>query len=207
MRKPHEERKAEIIRSTLELAAEQGVARVTTQAIADRVGIAQPTVFRHFKSRDDIFAAAIEWLAGEMLRHVEAWAGGTGAPEERLQRLLEAQLAFVAQHRGLPRLLFSDRLHLESPRLKEAVRAAMERYTARVASIIREGMDTGRFRSDLDPESAARHIAALFQGVLVRWSVFDFGFPLEGEAPGLWRFITGGLGTRRCQDEHGEAES
>ncbi len=197
MRKPHEERKAEIIRSTLELAAERGVARVTTQAIADRVGIAQPTVFRHFKSRDDIFAAAIEWVAEEMLRQVEAWAGGAGAPEERLRRLLEAQLTFVAQHRGLPRLLFSDRLHLESPRLKEAVRVAMDRYIRRVASLIREGVEAGRFRPGLEPEEAARHIAALVQGLLMRWSVFDFGFSLEEEAGSLWQFVAAAVGATR----------
>ena len=201
MRKPHEERKAEIIRSTLELAAEQGVARVTTQAIADQVGIAQPTVFRHFKSRDDIFAAAIEWVAGEMLRQVEAWTEGTGAPEERLLRLLEAQLAFVARHRGLPRLLFSDRLHLESPRLKAAVRSVMERYTERVSALVREGIETGRLCCDLAPQEAARYIAALFQGVLMRWSVFDFGFPLEEQAPALWRFVAGGLGVRPGNEE------
>ncbi len=194
MGKPHEERKAEIIRSTLELAAEQGVRKVTTQAIADRVGIAQPTVFRHFKSRDAIFAAAIDWLAGELFRTIERSLGGDAPPDERLRRLLEAQLGFVARHKGLPRVLFSDRLHLESPALKETVQRVMERYTARVAGLIREGAGAGRFRRDLDPEDAARYVAALVQGLVMRWSVFDFGFRLEDEAGNLWRFLEGALG-------------
>ena len=197
MGKPHEERKAEIIRSTLELAAEQGVRKVTTQAIADRVGIAQPTVFRHFKSRDAIFAAAIDWLAGELFRTIEGHLGDDAPPDERLRRLLEAQLAFVGRHKGLPRLLFSDRLHLESPGLKETVQRVMERYTQRVAGLIREGIEAGCFRRDLEPEDAARYVAALVQGLVMRWSVFDFGFRLEDEAGKLWRFLEGALGVGR----------
>ena len=51
MGKPQEERRKEIVQATMDLAAEQGIKKVTTQAIADKVGIAQPTVFRHFKTR------------------------------------------------------------------------------------------------------------------------------------------------------------
>jgi len=193
MGKSHEERKQEIIQSTLELAAEQGVKKVTTQAIADRVGIAQPTVFRHFKTRDDIFAGAIAWLAGKLFAVLDATLNEQMPPERRLQEMIRTQLEFVAQHKGLPRMLFSDRLHLESPVLKKAVQKVMGQYTGRVADVIQAGMDSGCFDQRLDPNVSARYVAATIQGLIMRWSIFDFSFRLEDEADRLWEFIHAAL--------------
>ena len=189
MGKPHKQRKLEIIQSTLALAAEIGVKKVTTQAIADRVGVAQATIFRHFKTRDAIFSDAIEWLASQLFQTLSGCFSGEDSADQRLHRLIRQQLKFISQHKGLPRLLFSDRLHLESPVLKQAVQTIMNRYTREVAKLIKEGMTSGHFRDDLDAEKTACYLAALIQGVVMRWSIFNFDFDLEQEADGVWDFI------------------
>lgn len=196
MGKPHEQRRQEIIQSALELAAEQGVKKVTTQAIADRVGIAQPTVFRHFKTRDDIFADAIAWLAEKLLGVIDTALDSRLPPDRRLQLLIETQLDFVSRHRGLPRMLFSDRLHLESPTLKKVVQKVMGRYTGQVADLIRAGIESGCFDRSLDPDESARFVAATIQGLIMRWSIFDFSFRLPDESESLWRFIHAALKRR-----------
>ncbi len=189
MGKPHAERKIEIIESALSLAAEQGVKRVSTQAIADRVGIAQSTIFRHFKTRDDIFAAAIEWLAGKLFATLERCFSSDAPAPERLDALIRRQLRFVSEHRGLPRLIVSDRLHLESPVLKKAVQTIVERYTAQLATLVQSGIDSGHFKPTLDADKTARYIAAVLHGMVLRWSLFDFSFRLEDEADDIVQFI------------------
>jgi AcrR family transcriptional regulator len=189
MGKPHKERKLEIIQSTLALAAELGVKKVTTQAIADRVGVAQATIFRHFKTRDSIFSDAIEWLAGQLFKTLSGCFSSDAPPDQRLQQLIGKQLRFISEHKGLPRLLFSDRLHLESPVLKKAIQKIMTRYTREVAKLIQEGIDSDLFRADLDAGKTAYHIAALMQGLVMRWSIYDFNFDLEQEADEVWDFI------------------
>ncbi len=189
MGKPREQRQQEIIEAVLELAAEQGVQRVTTQAIADRVGIAQPTVFRHFKTRDAIFAAAIDFLAMNLFNALETFIVAKGPADERLRQLINVQLGFISRQKGLPRLLFSDRLHLESPALKAAVQKVMRRYMKQLAKLIREGQETACFRPEMDPDQASRYIAALVQGLIMRWSIFDFEFSLEEEGEPLWAFL------------------
>lgn len=190
MGKPHAQRKAEIICSVLDLAAESGVKKVTTQAIADRVGIAQATVFRHFKSRDAIFAEAIEWIAGQLFETVSVCFNDRNLPaNQRLNSLIELQLNFIAQHKGLPRILFSDRLHIESPALKGVVQAVMNRYTQQVAVLLGEGVVTGCFKPDTDTIRTATLMTALIQGSVMRWSIFDFDFCLEDEAEPIQKFL------------------
>jgi AcrR family transcriptional regulator len=189
MGKPHQQRKLEIIQSALSLAAEFGVKKVTTQAIADNVGIAQATVFRHFKTKDAIFAEAIGWLANHLFTFLASSFNADAEADERLKLLINRQLKFISQHKGVPRLLFSDRLHLESPTLKKAVQEIMQSYISKVALLLEQGVESGCFRADLDTEKTAEYIAALIQGLVMRWSIFDFEFDLEEQADELFDFI------------------
>lgn len=189
MRKSTDERREEIVQGVLEVAAEKGLGNVTTQAIAEKVGIAQPTIFRHFKSRDEIFRAAMEWIADRLFAALEGLFSTDMPADQRLRQLLERQLKFISKRKGIPRLLFSDRLHLEDPGLKRTVRAIMRRYTERVAAVIEDGRTSGLFREDLDPQETAIMIAAVFQGMVMRWSIYEFEYPLEEQLDAIWRFI------------------
>ncbi len=189
MRKTGEQRKKEIIEATLELASSQGVARVTTQAIADKVGVAHATVFRHFKNRDEIFAAALQYVVQRMIENVEPWFESTKPVDQRFKCLIEAQYVFFSGNKGLTRLLFSDRLHLESSKLKRVIQQSMSRFTSRIEGMLVEGVEAGLFRSNLVSKDAARYLIALFQGLMMRWSVYDFEFSIEQEGQQVWRFF------------------
>ncbi|MEE4297320.1 MAG: TetR/AcrR family transcriptional regulator, partial [Wenzhouxiangella sp.] len=178
MRKSGEQRREEIVQAVIKLAAESNSGQISAQAIADRVGIAQPTVFRHFKNRDGILEAVAQWIARNLLGTVKSVATGTGPADGRLRLLLARQLSFVASHPGLPRLLFSERLHEENARLKQAVRTIMDDYTTILSGLLREGIVDGTFRSDLEVEQTARLILAMIQGLVMRWSIHDFEFDL-----------------------------
>ncbi len=189
MRKSGEERREEIVQAVIDLAAEGGQSQLSTQAIADRVGIAQPTVFRHFRTRDLILQAVIDWISRHLLGLVMAIATGNGSARERLPRLLTRQLEFIARHPGLPRLLFSERVHQDSPVLKQSVGRVMANWTRTVTELIREGQAEGSFRADLDAEETARLILAMIQGLVMRWSISDFQFDLPAQAEAVWRLV------------------
>ena len=193
MGKPTEQRKAEIIQSTLELAARHGVCRVTTLAIAEEVGIAHATVFRHFKTREAIFSAALKWIVKDMFAALEPVFNSKEPADKRLQALITTQLNFVNENRGLPRLLFSDRLHMESEELKGIVKHAMKQLTGRIAGLISEGINEGVFGPDVQATDSAKYLIALFQGLMMRWSIFDFEFQIEKEAEPLWAFFSNSL--------------
>lgn len=50
-------RKEEILLVTLELAAENGLSNVSMAQIAEKIGIRKPSLYNHFKSKDEIIAA------------------------------------------------------------------------------------------------------------------------------------------------------
>ena len=55
-------RKEEIILVTLELAATKGLSNVSMAQIAEKMGIRKPSLYNHFKSKDEIIAAMYHYL-------------------------------------------------------------------------------------------------------------------------------------------------
>ena len=55
-------RKQEIIYATLELASEYGLKAVSLSQIADRIGIKKPSLYNHFKSKEEIVSAMYAFL-------------------------------------------------------------------------------------------------------------------------------------------------
>lgn len=62
-------RKEEIIYATLELASTSGMKGVSMSQIADKVGIKAPSLYNHFKSKDDIICEMYSFLRQQALNN------------------------------------------------------------------------------------------------------------------------------------------
>ena len=71
-----DERQREIVAAVLALARERGPEAITAQAIADRIGVTQGAIFRHFPDKAAIWMAVFAWVR-ESLATVLAMASAT----------------------------------------------------------------------------------------------------------------------------------
>jgi AcrR family transcriptional regulator len=121
-----------IIDATLELHGEQGIAATSWDDIAARAGVGVGTVYRHFRSLDELIPAC-----GEITRQVlelpedpPALFAGLGAGPERIERLVRE--AFAIYERGAPQL----RAIRNEPDVHENVAEAGEQVEASLAALI-----------------------------------------------------------------------
>ncbi|NLD75815.1 MAG: helix-turn-helix transcriptional regulator, partial [Acidimicrobiales bacterium] len=59
-----------ILQAGIEAAAIHGIARLTVGDVAKRAGVSRPTLYKHFKSKDALVAAAVEREADRMVKQV-----------------------------------------------------------------------------------------------------------------------------------------
>lgn len=190
MRKSHEERREEIARMALALAAERGAAAVSTQSIADALGVSQATVFRHFKTRDEVFHEAFAVVRADVHATLgPIFEDKTQTAAKRLHRLVEAHLGFIQDNRGIPALLFSDSLYMGDAALKAQVRDLMKGYAGRVASLVLDGVRDGSIDKDADPALVGQALVTLIQGLALRWALFDHAFDLKTQAEVAWLLL------------------
>lgn len=129
------------------------------------------------------------WLGSALFRAIERPLHATGSPARRLRQLIRRQLRFIGRREGIPKLLRSDRLHLESPALRRSVTGVMARYQAEVAQLIRIGIERGEFRSDLDSDHIAGMLALVIQGLVINWSLSGFSYRLEHATDDVWNLF------------------
>ena len=103
-----QERRAATVEAVVELAAEQNPSDITTTAIAQRMGLTQGALFRHFPTKDAILESVMDWVAERLLARVDKAAASAASPMAALEAVFMAHIDFVAEHPGVPRMLFGE---------------------------------------------------------------------------------------------------
>lgn len=197
-RKPAQERRREIVDAALRLVAQVGPERLTTRDIAAAVGISEAALFRHFATKDGLWAAVIGRLEE---RSVARWArilAEPAPPLDQLRGLLTAQLALVASEPGVPVILFSGELHRRSPALRAALLALMLRFQHTLETVVGEAQRAGTLRADRPAAVIALATIALLQGLVLRWSLTGHASALLEEAGPAVELLLHGLRIDRC---------
>ncbi|NOD78811.1 TetR/AcrR family transcriptional regulator [Ruegeria sp. HKCCD4332] len=180
-RKPADERKTEIVQAMLRLADELGPDRLTTQSVADAVGLTQPAIFRHFATKQDLWLAVAAVISDRLKT---AWADAlktSDDPTARVKALILAQLHQIETMPAIPSILFSRELQVENDDLRQSVLALMTELVALLAIELTKGQKAGLFDTDLLPEDGALLLVSLVQGLAIRWTLGKRSFALESE--------------------------
>ncbi len=177
-----DERREEIIRVTLDLAAQQGVDDVTTQDMAQAMGVTQGAVFRHFASKDAIWLAVMHWVRDRLLSVLGRAAAQGHDPLDALQRMFYAHVDFIAAHPAIPRGLMSEHLHNRSSALRRLVTEIMLGYEAKISGLLEEAKARGLVRRDLDAHAAATLYIGMIQGLVLQASILREQRTLAAEA-------------------------
>ncbi|WP_114966359.1 TetR/AcrR family transcriptional regulator [Alkalilacustris brevis] len=181
-RKPAEDRKAEIIDACLALADRLGPGRMTTNHVAQAVGVTQAAIFRHFPSKQALWLAVAESVSARLAKAWERAVASDAPAEERLKALLRAQFEQISATPALPAILFSRELNIDNPELRETFRLRLMGFQAHIIALLEEMRRTGGLRDDLVPADAAVHLTSLVQGLAIRWTLGarSFCLPEEG---------------------------
>ncbi len=147
------DRRQQIVDAATELFALQGFQGTTTRQIAERAGINEAIIFRHFATKENLYWAILEdksRVAGAVQRLEQRLQSG-GSDREVLAGIADRMLRRDTTMTRL--LLFSA---LENHRLSHRFfRAHVSTYYDALASYFRQGITEGRFRP-CDPLLAAR---------------------------------------------------
>jgi AcrR family transcriptional regulator len=181
VRKTAEARKAEIIDATLRLADKLGPERLTTEAVADAVGLTQPGIFRHFPKKQDLWAAVAARVGAMMEARWTKAQSPDAAAIDQIRALVAAQLRLIQSTPAIPAILFSRELHTKNKGLRKAFFGLLGRFHQTIAGLAARAREAGALRADLDPDDAAFLIVGMVQGLAVRWSISARGFDLAEE--------------------------
>lgn len=193
---PAAERRVVIIDTVVQLAAEQNPGAITTAAIAERMQLTQGALFRHFATKDAIWAAVMEWVAGRLLARMDRAAGEAGGPVAALEAMFFAHVDFVAQHPGVPRILFGELQRAEDTVARRTVQTLIARYRERLVDLLERGKASGECAADLDSAAAATLFIGSIQGLVMSSMLAGDVERVRRDAPGAFAILRRGFGAQ-----------
>ncbi|GMU73549.1 MAG: TetR/AcrR family transcriptional regulator [Burkholderiales bacterium] len=167
-RLPTDERRREIVTTVLALARERGPDAITTQAIADRIGVTQGAVFRHFPDKEAIWLAVFAWVRESLGAVFTAAIEKGGTPLARIEQAFHAHVAFVAANPGVPRAIFHELQYPGDSPVRTEVRAMIIAYRKRLASLFTEAKAAGELPTDLDTSLAPVLFIGAVQSLVIQ---------------------------------------
>lgn len=190
-----DERQEQIILAAIELAGTRGLQGVTTQAMADALGLTQGAIFRHFSSKDAVWIAAIEWLRASLTAVLAEAAQGAGNPLDALERVFHAHVAFVTRYPAIPRIVFSGGMLEENAELKNAVQAMVSGYKAWLMELIDNAKEAGLVRREIDDAAAATMFLGMIQGLVIQFIIIGRNGSMREEAGKVFPIYLAGIKT------------
>jgi len=178
-----------LLDAALRVFSRQGYTATRLEDVAAEAGTTRGAIYWHFKSKADLFNTLIAEVSQRAGRTADLARVEGDDPLQNFRRIMTRILALVeedAEYRAVLELsIFKTEV---TPELEGGLRMKAEAFQASqesLAQVLRQAIERGFVRPDLDPVEGARACLALLNGALFLWMLDPKAFSLKASAPAL----------------------
>lgn len=175
------ERRVQILQTLAAMLEQPGAERITTAALAARLGVSEAALYRHFASKAQMFEGLIEFIETSIFTLVNQIVEREPDGALQARRIAAAVLQFGAANPGMTRVMVGDALVLEHERLGARMNQFFDRVESQLRQCLRPAAEAaGSGTPTVDAAAMASALVCLVAGRLQRYARSGFRrSPLE----------------------------
>ena len=181
-----EVRRKQIIDAAKNIICKYGSENITVEKISKEVGISQPAIYRHFKSKREILFLLIASLEKSLIAELANETFNDVSSLKVLEHILKNHIKAVRKRHGVFFLLVAEIVSLGDKKLNKRISETLNKYTCSIKNLIDEGIRTGDIKANIDAERTAMLLFGAVQGLVNMWALKNQRFDLELEFARLW---------------------
>ncbi|MCF6316407.1 MAG: TetR/AcrR family transcriptional regulator [Marinosulfonomonas sp.] len=139
--------------------------------IADRLNLTQPAIYKHFSSKDDIWAAVATYLSQKINDNVTRNQSETGAPDTQVRSLVLDHLELVRDNPALPEIMLMRDAKGSHAIVQTSIQPSIGALRAALVANATDAVKQGLFRADIDVNDIATLIFGIIQSLVLRMLV------------------------------------
>lgn len=172
------ERRLQILQAVAAMLEQPGAERVTTAALAARLGLSEAALYRHFASKAQMYEGLIEFIESSVFGLVNQVAEREADGARAAARMVAVLLQFGEKNPGMVRLLVGDALVHEHERLQARVNQVFDRLEAQCRTVLRAAAEAaGAAAPSAEAQIRARALVDFAVGRLQRHARAGFRRP------------------------------
>lgn len=169
------ERRIQILQALAAMLEQPGAERITTSALAARLGVSEAALYRHFASKAQMFEGLIEFIEQSVFTLVNQIAERESDPAARTRKLVVMVLQFGEKNPGMTRVMVGDALVFENDRLQQRMNQFFDKLESSLRQYLRDAAAAaGTATPTVDAQVRASVIAAFMVGRLQRFARSGF---------------------------------
>ena len=172
-------RKEKIILTTIDIIDDIGINNLSTRELAKRQGITDASLYKHFKSKDEILNGVLDYFSkfdDSIFNTVEH---RNMDAKEAVLFIVKAFAEYYQSYPAITAVLYSYETLLKEKNTAEFVRQIYTNRHNRLKRVILQGQDKQELSRSFTAEILADIILGLIKETTFRWRFNDYNFSLK----------------------------
>ena len=169
------ERRAQILQTLAGMLEQPGAERVTTAALAARLGVSEAALYRHFASKAQMFEGLIEFIESSVFTLINQITEREPSGLQQASKVVTLLLQFGEKNPGMTRVMVGDALVFEHDRLVARMNQFFDRIESQLRQSLRSAGDAaGSLTASVDANARASVLTSFAVGRLQRYARSGF---------------------------------
>jgi TetR/AcrR family transcriptional regulator len=169
------ERRVQILQTLAAMLQQPGGERVTTAALAARLGVSEAALYRHFASKAQMFEGLIDFIEQSLMALIRQVQEREVPGPAQAARIVTMLLHFAEKNPGMTRVMTGEALLLENERLQERMTLLFDKVEAVLRKSLRERSPASASATpDADAQAQASLMMAFALGRLQQFARSGF---------------------------------
>jgi AcrR family transcriptional regulator len=174
---------------------EDNAVKITTAKIAQKVGVSEAAIYKHYKSKSEIFNALMVYIEGHLLTPLNQAQQESQNTKTRLQYIYKTYMEFFEGHPGLGKIVLNQ-TSSETASIYDSVKTVNAKVRSQLAQICKFGHANKELNENFTAEEIAESFYSLVMSFALtqsldlpaldkidRWVVFSKLFINENQTP------------------------
>jgi len=184
----------QIIEAAVEVIAENGYHASQVSKIARKANVADGTIYLYFKNKEDILISVFKEKMGQFIKVIKKSIETKATAHEKLLTLIQVHYQEISKS---PQLAIVTQLELRQSKaeLRYEINKVLKSYLDIIDSIIKQGIDEGNIRKDVNPKIIRQMIFGTLDETITTWVMKSHRYSLEEQAEEIHQILTNGFFT------------
>jgi TetR/AcrR family transcriptional regulator len=162
------ERKLQILQTLASMLEQPKGEKITTAALAARLGVSEAALYRHFASKAQMFEGLIEFIESTIFGLINQIVDQQESGLLQVQAMTGMLLNFAERNPGMTRVMIGDALINENERLQQR----MNQFTDRVELALKQALRLAVVQGTARESEVALRAGMITSLVIGRWHRF-----------------------------------
>jgi AcrR family transcriptional regulator len=172
-------RKIKLVITTIDIIDELGIQGLSTREIAKREGVSEATLFRHYKSKNELLIAVLEFFSQFDVDIYQTTRLKQLEPKESIRFFINAYAEYYENYPAITTILELFDILRRETELADTVKMIRNRRTGFIIQLIEDAKKSGEIDPNSDSENIADMITGFTREICLKWRMCDCGFALR----------------------------